>query len=100
MLLKSTVFLLNCIYLCEVISLLHETNEYHLISQMRIHFDNQVNLFKIPFLTLSKELSLDVNDCLSRCVEISMNELVMHSGYWSWHDQTNVLADHISTIEA
>ena len=100
MLLKSTVFLLHRIYAQEVIGLLNETNENHLISQMRVHFDNQIKLFKIPFLTLSKQLSLNVNDCLSRCVEISMNELVMHSGYWSWHDQTNVLADHISTIEA
>ena len=100
MLLKSTVFLLHSIYLREVISLLNETNENHLISQMRVHFDNQIKLFKIPFLTLSKQLSLNVNDCLSRCVEISMNELVMHSGYWSWHYQTNVLPDHISTIEA
>lgn len=93
-------FCLGGIHIHESLRLLYETDKLNSISQLGINLYNQVYLLEIALFTFSEELSLDVYHCLSGCLEVSVNEVIMHLSNRSRHDHVDIFVDEIFALES
>ncbi len=99
LLLKYFKFSLGWIHVRKGLSPLEEAHKLDSIGELRVDFDDQIDLSEIALFAFSKKLSLNIYHCLFGCLKIPVDEVIMHLSYRSRHDHVNVFVNEVFALE-